>query len=176
MDNYAEFLQRLDNAAASLKKRHKKRSAALAVVSIAADQNKFGYHQWSLRRQRLSVLFAGEDNTTAPALADLYAISDNMIIVFQARAEQVSARMAAVQVRVDEINSSLNTLEMSKQKLTSSRRVAEERANLTRAVLGLAGTAEGVATVTPDGGLRDELRSAREAVLLAEALLELKGS
>lgn len=77
---------------------------------------------------------------------------------------------------MDEISRSLNSLELSRQKLTASRRVTEERENLNRAVLGLAGTAEGFATPTPDGGLRDDLKTAREAVLLAEALLELKGN
>ncbi|WP_139359476.1 hypothetical protein [Arthrobacter sp. SRS-W-1-2016] len=64
---------------------------------------------------------------------------------------------------------------MSKQKLTSSRKLAEERENLSRVVLGLAGTPDGSATATPDGGLREDLRAASEAVVLAEALLELKG-
>lgn len=41
-------------------------------------------------------------------------------------------------------------------------------------MLGLAGTAEGIAVPTPDGGLQDDLKSAREAVVLAEALLEVK--
>jgi hypothetical protein len=65
---------------------------------------------------------------------------------------------------------------LGKQKLTSSRRVAEERENLSKAMVGLAGTAEGITVATPDGGLQDDLKSAREAVVLAEALLEVTGN
>ncbi|QOT19369.1 hypothetical protein [Paenarthrobacter sp. YJN-5] len=174
VDNYGEFLQRLDTAAASLKKRHDKLSAALAVVSIAADQNQFGLDQWTKRHARLEGLLGNKNQAPAPALKDLYGVSGNMVSVFRARSENVEARRAAVQKRVNEICRSLNSLELSKQKLTSSRRFAEERENLSKAVLGLAGTAEGFAAPTPDGGLRDDLKTAREAVLLAEALLELK--
>jgi hypothetical protein len=77
---------------------------------------------------------------------------------------------------VDQINSSLHNLELSKQKLTSSRELSEERARLSEAMLGLSGTAEGIAVATPDGGLQDDLKTAREAVVMAEALLEVKGN
>lgn len=176
MDNYAEFLQRLDTAAASLKKRREKLGAALAVVGAAADQNRFGFDQWTKRRARLGDLLRHGKAGNTTALTDLHEVSTNMASVFHGRAERVAARRAAVQVRVDEIDLSLSSLELSKQKLTSSRRVAEERENLNKAVLGLAGTAEGFAAPTPDGGLRDDLKTAREAVVLAEALLELKGN
>lgn len=175
MDNYAEFLERLDKAAASLKKRQAKLNHALLVVSYAATQNRFGYAEWATRHEKLEDLLAGKDVANTAALTDLHAISTNMVSVFQGRAERVTARLAAVQGRVDEINKSLNALERSKQKLTSSRKVAEERENLNKAMLGLAGTAEGIAGATPDGGLGDDLKSAREAVLMAEALLEVKG-
>ena len=78
--------------------------------------------------------------------------------------------------QVDQINSSLHNLELSKQKLTSSRELSEERARLSEAMLGLSGTAEGIAVATPDGGLQDDLKTAREAVVMAEALLEVKGN
>ncbi|WP_354214924.1 hypothetical protein [Arthrobacter sp. UYCo732] len=176
MDNYAEFLRRLDTAAASLKKRQTKLDTARAVVSTLADQNEFGLQQWTKRRAKLEMLLGGNDVPATTALKDLRGISANMVSVFGTRAERVSSRLAAVQARLDEINRSLQALELSKQKLTSSRRIAEERENLSRTVLGLAGTAEGIAAPTPDGGLRDDLKAAREAVLLAEALLELKGN
>lgn len=175
MDNYAEFMQRLDTAAASLKKRHHNLGKALSVITIAAHQNEFGLVQWTGRHARLEWLL-GKNRAASPALTDLHAVSVKMVSVFRGRTQNVNARRAAVQGRLDEISRSLNSLELSKQKLMSSRRVAEERENLSKAVLGLAGAAEGFATSTPDGGLRDDLKTAREAVLLAEALLELKGN
>jgi hypothetical protein len=43
LDNYAEFLPRLDTAAASLKTRQDKLSYILWAVRTAADQNDFGF-------------------------------------------------------------------------------------------------------------------------------------
>ena len=88
---------------------------------------------------------------------------------------RVGARLTAIQSRLAEIERPLRELQISKEKLTSSRRVAEERENLSRTMLGLAGTAEGVGTVTLDAGLQADLKAAREAVVMAEALLEAKG-
>jgi chromosome segregation ATPase len=176
VDNYAEFLERLKKAAASLKKRQARLNHVLRAVDSAAEQNRFGFNEWTKRNSRLEALLAGEDAGKPRALKDLHAISANMVNVFRGRSERVNARLTAVQTRVDQINRSLHSLELSKQKLTSSRRLAEERENLSKAMLGLAGTAEGIAVATPDGGLQDDLKSAREAVVLAEALLEVKGN
>jgi hypothetical protein len=176
MDNYTEFLQRLDTAAASLKTRQTKLNNALWAVRTAAEQNQFGFDEWTERNSRLTALLAHTDPSRAAGLKDLYAISTNMVAVFRGRSEQVNARLTAVQARVDKINGSLHSLALSKQKLTSSRELAGERARLSEAMLGLAGTAEGFSVATPDGGLQDDLKTAREAVAMAEALLELKGN
>jgi prefoldin subunit 5 len=176
VDNYAEFLERLDRAVASLKKRQARLNHALWAVGSAAEQNRFGFTEWSARNSKLEAALAGRDGAASTALKDLHGISVNMVNVFRGRSGQVDARLTAVQTRVDQVNQSLHSLELSKQKLTSSRRLAQERENLSKAMLGLAGTAEGIAVATPDGGLQDDLKSAREAVVLAEALLELKGN
>lgn len=148
----------------------------LPSLDSAAEQNRFGFNEWTKRNSRLEALLAGEDAGKPRALKDLHGISANMVNVFRGRSERVDARLTAGQTRVDQINRSLHSLELSKQKLTSSRRLAEERENLSKAMLGLAGTAECIAVATPDGGLQDDLKSAREAVVLAEALLEVKGN
>lgn len=175
MDNYTEFLARLDAAAASLKTRQTKLNHALWAVRTAAEHNKFGLDEWTQRNNRLKGLLRGKEEPS-PALRDLQGISANMVSVFRGRSKQVDARLTAVQARADRISDSLHALELSKQKLTISRRLAEERTSLSEAVLGLAGTAEGVALTTPDGGLKDDLAGAREAVVMAEALLEVKGN
>jgi len=176
MDNYTEFLQRLDTAAASLKTRQTRLNHALWAVRTAAEQNQFGFDEWTERKRRLEVLLPGRDAEGSAALKDLHGVSANMKAVFQGRSERVNTRLAAVQTKVDQINSSLHNLELSKQKLTSSRELSEERARLSEAMLGLAGTAEDIAVATPDGGLQDDLKTAREAVVMAEALLEVKGN
>jgi prefoldin subunit 5 len=174
MDNYTEFLQRLDTAAASLKTRQTKLNNALWAVRTAAEQNQYGFDEWSQRNAYLEALLASK-NAGSAGLKDLHGVSANMKAVFQGRSERINARLTAVQGKVDEINSSLHNLELSKQKLTSSRELAGERARLSEAMLGLAGTAEGVTVTTPDGGLQDDLKTAKEAVTMAEALLEVKG-
>ncbi|QOD06147.1 hypothetical protein [Pseudarthrobacter sp. BIM B-2242] len=174
MDNYGEFLQRLDTAAASLKTRQTKLNHILWAVRTAADQNDFGFDEWTKRNARLEALIAG--GGASAGLTDLHGVSVNMKTVFRGRSERINARLAAVQAKIDQVSGSLHNLELSKQKLTSSRELAGERARLSEAMLGLAGTAEGIAVATPDGGLQDDLKTAREAVVLAEALLEVKGS
>lgn len=176
MDNYGEFLQRLDTAAASLKTRQTKLSYILWAVDTAADQNQHGFDEWTKRHAHLETLLAGGGTAGSAGLNDLHGVSVNMKTVFQGRLERINARRAAVQAKVDQVNGSLHNLELSKQKLTSSRELAGERARLSEAMLGLAGTAEGVAVATPDGGLQDDLKTAREAVMMAEALLEVKGN
>jgi hypothetical protein len=59
-------------------------------------------------------------------------------------------------------------------KLTSSRMLAQERENLSRAIGELVGTSDAAAVVNPDPGLRSDLHDARHAIILAEALLEAK--
>jgi hypothetical protein len=175
MDNYAEFLQRLNAAADSLKNRQNALVHVRSIVSAALDDNNHGYRQWTERRTRVEGLLGSADMAARPGLGELHAVAVNMESVFGARCERVGARLTTVQSRIGEIDGPLHDLQVSKEKLTSSQKVAEEREKLSRAVQGVAGTAEGVATVTSDAGLRTDLKAAREAVVLAEALLELKG-
>lgn len=175
MDNYAEFLQRLNTAEASLKSRQSALGHVRAIVSSALKDNDYGHREWVDRRVQLEDLIGSQGMAGRTGLSDLLAVAINMESVFEGRCVRVGARLTAINNRIAEIDRPLRDLQISKEKLTSSRRVAEERENLSRAVQGLAGTAEGVATVTPDEGLRDDLKAAREAVVLAEALLELKG-
>lgn len=146
----------------------------LIVVSALAD-NRYGLENWAKRRAQVESLLRSQEAPGPSSLQELNAVATRMESVFRTRTERVDGRLAAVQKRIDEISKPLHDLRVSRERLTSSRRVAEEREKLNRTVLGLAGTVEGVAAVTPDGGLREDLKAAREAVLLAEALLELKG-
>ncbi|MGO4230150.1 hypothetical protein AB4Y72_14910 [Arthrobacter sp. YAF34] len=175
MDNYEEFLRRLDAAADSLKKRQDALSAVRSVVTSALDDNRHGHEEWAKRQAQVEVFLRGQGVPERSPLRELHAVATNMESVFRTRAERVDGRLAAIQKRINEISKPLHELQVSKEKLTTSRRVAEERAKLGLAVQGVAGTAEGVVTATPDSGLRDDLKTAREAVRLAEALLEVKG-
>jgi hypothetical protein len=54
--------------------------------------------------------------------------------------------------------------------------LALERENLRKVAADLSVPAEGISFRFPDPGLRESLREAREAIILAEALLEVKGN
>lgn len=176
MDNYAEFLKRLTAAEASLKSRQDDLSCVRSIVSSALEDNDYGQKQWVERQARVRGLLDGQGAADRPSLTELHAVATNMESVFRARSERVGARLTAIQNRIDEINGTLHELQASRKKLTSSRMVSEEREKLRMAVQDLAGTAEGITTVMPNAGLRDDLKAAREAVFLAEALLEVKGN
>jgi hypothetical protein len=79
-----------------------------------------------------------------------------------------------MQGRRDAIDKSLLELEVSRVKLNSSRMLSQDRENLSRLFSELAGSTGAAATI-PDLGLRRDLKEAREAVILAEALMEVKG-
>lgn len=171
MDNYAEFLQRLDAAAESLKERHDALGRARELVSAALQDNDCGYQQWTQRLERVEKLKAGNTAAAQASLQEMQTVATNMQAVFRTRCERVGARLTAVDVRIREVGGPLHELNLSKVRLTTSRRVADEREKL-----GQTGTAEVVDAVVSDPGLREDLRRAREAVVLAEALLELKES
>ena len=54
--------------------------------------------------------------------------------------------------------------------------LALERENLRKVADDLSVSPEGIGLGFPDPGLRESLREAREAIILAEALLEVKGN
>lgn len=173
MDNYAEFLRRLDAADASLKERHKALGHVRAVAMKALEENDYGYRQWTQRQAEVEK-FLEDEKRNHRGLQDLKAVAANMQSVFRTRSERVGARLAAVDARIAELDGPLHDLKLSRVRLTTSRKVAEEREKLSRAVQNLAGTTEGADATVPNAGLSDDLKRAREAVVLAEALLELK--
>jgi hypothetical protein len=52
--------------------------------------------------------------------------------------------------------------------------LSHDRENLNKAVAGLAGAPQCASAASADIGLRDALNEARRAIILAEALVELK--
>lgn len=173
MDNYAEFLHRLDAAAKRLTERHDALGRARAVVAAVLADNVYGYRAWTERLDQVDKLLAGKATDRA-GLQELHTVATNMQSMFRTRSDRVRGRLAAVDVRIGELVGPLHDLNLNKVRLTTSRRVAEEREKLGHAVQNLAGTAEGADATVPDEGLRNDLQRAREAVVLAEALLELK--
>lgn len=177
-DNYEEFIKRLDKATGNLKERHAALSRVQSVVAATCQHNEAGFEQWSQRRIGAKGLLTHQAGhvTNGDALMELHNVAVKMESTFRTRTAQVRERAKEIQHKLDGINKSLLELEGSRGKLTSSRILVQEKEKLSRALADLAGTAEGVATAIADPGLRQDLAKAREAVILAEALMEVKGT
>ncbi|AUZ33859.1 hypothetical protein C3B78_04860 [Arthrobacter sp. PGP41] len=176
VDNYEEFIGRLDAASAKLKARRNTLNEIVEILALLLRQNTTGIQLWEQRLhvcEELLAHAAGEPDRST-ALMELHEVALKMEPLFRKRAQRVDVRLAAVRARCAEINSSLRGLEKSKIKLTSSRMIAKERESLSRAIGELSGTPDAVAVANPDPGLRSDLQDARHAIILAEALLEAK--
>ena len=176
VDNYEEFIGRLDAASAKLKARRNTLNEIVEILALLLRQNTTGIQLWEQRLhvcEELLAHAAGEPDRST-ALMELHEVALKMEPLFRNRVQRVDVRLAAVRARCEEINSSLRGLEKSKIKLTSSRMIAKERESLSRAIGELSGTPDAVAVANPDPGLRSDLQDARHAIILAEALLEAK--
>lgn len=176
VDNYEEFIGRLDAASAKLKVRRDALNEIVEILAMLMRQNTTGVQLWDQRLHVCEELLAKAVGQPArrSALVELHAVALKMEPLFRNRTQRIDVRLAAVQARCEEINSSLTGLEKSRTKLTSSRMLSQERENLSRAIGELSGTADATAVVSPDPGLRSDLQDARHAIILAEALLEAK--
>lgn len=176
MDNYSEFIQRLDAASAKLQKRRDSVGSALDVLTWLHTRHLTGLQQWEQRTERVARRLDARMGTPPAykSLSDLQDIAHNMESMFRKRTERIDDRLTVVQRRCAEIDRSLQELERSKLKLESSRMLRLDRENLRKAMTDLAGTADTSMSAADDPELTDELGNAREAIAMAEALLELK--
>ncbi|MBP1137333.1 hypothetical protein JOE31_003565 [Arthrobacter sp. PvP023] len=176
VDNYEEFIGRLDAASAKLTVRRDSLDTTLEILTVLFRHNNAGLQLWEERLIRCDALLA--DSAKVPereaALGELHEIALKMEPLFRNRTQRIGDRSTVVRARRDEINKSLAGLEKSRMKLTSSRMLAQERENLSRVIGELVGTPDAAAAVNPDPGLRSDLQDARHAIILAEALLEAK--
>ncbi|BCW47434.1 hypothetical protein [Arthrobacter sp. StoSoilB5] len=176
-DNYAGFIARLDAATASLSTRARALNKALAAISLLLGRYQRALRAWERRLARVNEELArhsGEPQTSA-ALHELHRTAVQMESMYSAQILRITEKLANIQGRRDAIGRSLLELEVSRAKLDTSRKLSQDRENLSKALYELAGTGGATAEI-PDLGLRNDLKEAREAVVLAEALLEVKGS
>ncbi|MEW9872571.1 hypothetical protein [Arthrobacter sp. HS15c] len=180
LDNYAEFIRRLETAAGNLIPRRDALSAALDAAGLLVNQNNAGVELWGQRRTRIRQLLnlqaAKQQARTYRSLTGLHEVALKMEQMFSNRAQRVQQVCSRLQARRDQINASLVELDKSKAKLTSSRRIAQERENLSKIAADLSVSTDNLSFGVPDPSLRDSLREAREAIVFAEALLEVKGN
>lgn len=177
MDNYEGFIERLDSATANLERRRDLLDRSLDVVQVLFKQNITGLQLWSQRRGRVSDLLDSYSGKPAGyrALGELNDAAVKMETLFRNRTRRIDEHAAFMRERSIVIDKSLGELEKSRAKLHSSRIVSQDRENLNRAIADLSGTPDRAISAAPDAGLRDALQEARQAIILAEALLEVKG-
>ena len=175
-DNYDGFLARLDAATASLSARVASLDKALAAVSLLLGPYEVAVRNWERRRLHVSGQLAGHSGSpqSCTALGELHDVAVNMEAMFRDRAQRIRDKLSAMQSRREAIEKSLLELELSHVKLTSSRLLAEDREKLSAIFSALAGSTTATSAL-PDPGLLSDLKEARKAVIMAEALMEVKG-
>lgn len=175
-DNYDAFLARLDAATASLSTRAASLEKALAAVSLLLGPYESAVRNWERRRLHVRGELArhsGSPRSTA-ALGELHDVAVNMEAMFRDRAQRIRNKLSVMQGRREAIDKSLLELEHSRVKLSSSRLLSEDREKLSAVLAALAGPTV-ASSALPDRGLLSDLKEARKAVILAEALMEVKG-
>ena len=183
-DSYAAFLARLDAATANLITRAASLDNALKAVSLLVGPYTVALRKWERRRihvgEQLALLSGTPSGAsygspqTYDALSELRDTAQKMESMVRARILHLTEKLAVMQGRREAIDKSLLELEVSRAKLHSSRMLSQDRDNLSRALSELAGSNR-AAVVVPDLGLHSDLKEARQAVILAEALMEVKG-
>jgi hypothetical protein len=180
LDNYAEFIGRLDAAAGKLTPRRDALNMALGAAELLFRQNQAGSELWGQRLTRIGQLLdrhpTNQQTRTYSALRELHDVAVKMEQMFSSRAQRVQQVCSVIGARRDQISASLFELDKSKVKLKSSKMLMQERENLRKVAADLSVPVEGTSHGFPDPGLRESLREAREAIILAEALLEVKGN
>lgn len=184
-DSYAAFLSRLDAATANLITRAASLDDALKAVSLLVGPYTVALRKWERRRihvgEQLALLSGTPSGAsygspqTYTALSELHDTAQKMESMLRARILHLTEKRAVMQGRREAIDKSLLELEVSRAKLHSSRMLSQDRDNLSRAFSELAGPTRAAAVVVSDLGLHSDLKEARQAVILAEALMEVKG-
>ena len=175
-DNYDAFLARLDAATTSLSTRAASLDKALAAVSLLLGPYESAVRNWERRRLHVSGQLARHSGSpqSYTALGELHDVAVNMEAMFRDRTQRIRDKLSGMQRRREEIDKSLLELELSRVKLNSSRLLSEDREKLSSVLSELAGTTV-APSARPDRGLLNDLKDARKAVILAEALMEVKG-
>ena len=173
-DNYLEFLGRLEKARATLERRKESVIQTQKIAASLLEQNAHGLRLWEARLDKTKH-FRRAEQPHPRSLGELHDAATRMESMFRNRTRCAGERVAAIKARRAEIEAALQELLESKEKLDASRQLSQERENLRRAIADLGGTPRGSTPGIADLGLQDDLTDARRAVILAEALLELKG-
>lgn len=175
-DNYDAFLSRLDAATTSLSTRAASLDKALAAVCLLLRPYESALGDWERRRHYVSGQLTRRSGSpqSTKALSELHDVAVKMESMLRGRVLRLTEELSVMQGRREAIDKSLLELELSRAKLNSSRMVSQDREKLSGVLSALTGSTVSTSAL-PDMGLLSDLKDAREAVILAEALMEVKG-
>ena len=149
---------------------------ALAAVLLLLGPYQSAVREWERRRLDLGEQLARQSWSpqTHTALSELHDVAVKMQSMLAGRTQRVTEKLSVMHGHRAAIHQSLLELEASRVKLNSSRMLSQDREKLGSIFSTLAGSSV-AAPAFADMGLLSDLREAREAVILAEALIEVKG-
>ena len=173
-DNYDSFIASLNAATTSLSTRAAALDKAMAAVALLLGPYESAVRSWERRRLHVSGQLAGHSGPPYSALSELHDVAVNMEAMFRDRAQRIVEKLAVMQGRRKDIDRALLELELSTVKLNSSRMLSRDREELSAVFSTLTGSTVATSAI-PDRGLLNDLKEARKAVKLAEALIEVKG-
>ena len=175
-DNYDAFVSRLDTATTRLNTRAGSLDKALAAVSLLLGPHEAAVREWERRRHYVSWQLARHSGPAQSYtdLSELHDVAIKMESMLRGRVQRLTEKISVMQRRRAAIDKSLLELELSRVKLNSSRMLSQDREKLSSIFSALTGSTDATSAL-PDMGLLSDLKEAREAVILAEALMEVKG-
>lgn len=176
MDNYEEFKDRLLSASEDLKKRKGNVARQALLVQSLLEQNLDALEKWKLQHSKVhSIQDAYDGGADGYAIiSDLVDTADRMVNMFSKRVKVLSQKVASVTTNYEVIEESLHELTVSISKLELSKMFHDDKTKLMEVESSLSGPT--YSDFDQSGvSLNKELSHAREAVIMAEALLEVKG-
>lgn len=176
VDNYATFIARLDEAIATLRLRRASIDQVKPLLVLLHKQNQTGFTLWSERRLHVDELLTKDHNNPASFkhLAELLETARTLERKFQGRSHRIQGQLQRMEDSRKNVERSLIDLEKSKAKLNMSLTLTKDREILNHAITALDNVSGSPGTRANDNGFIVDLKSARNAIFLAEALLEVK--
>lgn len=176
-DNFATFDSRLDTALGNLTKRHQSIGFGREVLSELVHSNQVAAGHWASERRKVTAIIQSYkgDADGYSVLNDLLETATRMEELFNLRRKRAIEKEKSIDAQGTAIMASIAELQTSKDRLGFSRMLHEDREKLRQTAIELGGLDGLPAVSISDGGLPVDLKNAREAIAMAEALLEVKG-
>lgn len=176
-DNFATFDSRLDTALGNLTKRHQSIGFGREALTELVHSNQVAAGKWASERRKVTAIIQNYkgDADGYSVLNELLDTATRMEELFNLRMKRAIDKEKSIDAQGEAIMASVAELQASKDRLGFSKMLHEDREKLRQTAVELGGLDGFPAVAISDGGLPVDLKNAREAIAMAEALLEVKG-